>query len=707
MKSDLKFQGVSRRDFIRGLGGGIVIFFGIGSPADGAEAGRAPGGFNAYLRIGADGRVTCFTGKIEMGQGVITSLAQMLADELEVSLDAVDMVMGDTDRCPHDDGTWGSMSTPYFGPVLRAAAAEARMVLRELAAEHLKLPAERLIARDGLVSDRDDAQKRVAYAELAKGKAIGRQLSGKPDLKAVPAFKVIGKSVLRRDAREKVTGRAQYTGDIRVAGMVYARVLRPAAHGAKLRSLDTSGVGQIEGAEVVRDGELVAVLHKLPDAAAQGVARLRAEYDLPEGRFDDESVFQHFLDHAGDGQVVQEAGALASGQGLAQVVVEENYFDGYKSHAPIETHTALAQFEGDRVTVWASTQTPFGLRGQIAGLLKCPAEKVRVIVPFVGGGFGGKISNGQALQAVRLARIAKKPVQLTWSREDEFFYDTFRPAAAVKIKAGLSEAGKIAFWDYGVYGAGGRGAACFYSVPHLRTRVFEKFANGESMHLLPTGPWRAPDNSTNSFARESHLDVLAARAKVDPVEFRLKHLTDARMRRVLEAAARKFGWTPAPGPSGRGMGVACGSDVDVPVTLMAEVSVDRGSGQVQVKRVLCAQDMGLVINPEGARLQAEGCVTMGLGYALTEDVRFNGGRVLDQNFDTYELPRFSSVPDIETVLIPADDSPARGGGEPGIICMGAVIANAIFDAVGARVHRLPMTPERVKQAIADSAVPRA
>ncbi|MBA7642822.1 Nicotinate dehydrogenase subunit B [subsurface metagenome] len=302
-----------------------------------------------------------------------------------------------------------------------------------------------------------------------------------------------------------------------------------------------------------------------------------------------------------------------------------------------------------------------------------------------------------------MAKIAKKPVQLTWSRADEFFYDTFRPAAVVKIKSGLTDSGKIVSWDYNIYGMGGRGAKLFYDVPHHRITIYGELRNGDGMHAFPTGPWRAPHNNTNSFARESHIDVMAAGAKMDPLEFRLKNLTDERMRGVLKAAAKKFGWTPAKGPSGRGFGIACGSDVNVPVALIAEVEVDRRTARVQVKRVVCAQDIGLVINPEGAKLQVEGCITMGLGYALTEEVHFNGGRILDLSFGTYKLPRFSWVPEIETVLIKADDSPPKGCGEPPIICVGGVIANAIYDATGARLFQLPMTPERIKEAMASRA----
>jgi CO/xanthine dehydrogenase Mo-binding subunit len=287
-----------------------------------------------------------------------------------------------------------------------------------------------------------------------------------------------------------------------------------------------------------------------------------------------------------------------------------------------------------------------------------------------------------------------------WSREEEFFYDTFRPAAIVKINSGVDDAGKMAFWDYDVYFAGERGAPQFYTVPNHRTASRGSgFGGPASAHPFATGAWRAPGNNTNTFARESHMELLAGAAGMDPVEFRLKNLSNPRMIRVLKAAAEKFGWTPAKFPSKRGLGVACGFDAETYVAAIAEVSVDAKEGSVQVKRVVCAQDMGVVINPEGAKLQMEGCITMGLGYCLTEEVHFNGGKVLDTNFDSYDLPRFSWLPKIETVIIENNENPASGGGEPAIILMGALVANAIHDATGVRLLQLPMTPERVKAAL--------
>jgi nicotinate dehydrogenase subunit B len=703
--TDIKFDpNLSRRELLKALGGGIIIFFCVGdsSVLEAQRRGRSyPEDFNAYLRIGADGRVTCCSGKIEMGQGVITSLAQMLADEMDVSLESIDMVMGDTSVCPWDMGTFGSMSTRFFGPPLRAAGAEARRVLLELAAEHLKLPQERLGIENGLIYDKQQKGKCVTCGELAKGKTIARRAREKPALKQPSEFKVMNKSFTRRDAVEKVTGKAHYAGDIRLPGMLYAKLLRPPAHGARLRNVDTSAAEKIEGVTVVHEGDLVAVLHKNPDQAAEAVSKIQAEFDPSPSKLDDQNIFDHLLKSAGSGNAAPQGGNLEEGQKQAEILVEQTYLDGYKAHAAMETHTALAQVEGDKATVWISTQTPFPTKDQIAREPGIPADNVRVITPFVGGGFGGKSSGGQSLEAARLSKITGKPVQVCWSREEEFFYDTFRPAAVVKIKSGMTREGKAVLWDYAVYYAGSRGAELFYDIPNHRTSAIGGgFGGGANPHPFATGAWRAPGNNTNSFARESQIDVMAAKAKMDPVEFRLKNLKNERAIRTLKAAAEKFGWKPAPAPSGRGLGVAVGIDSDTFVAEIAEVQVDKRTGRIQVKRVVCAQDMGLVINPEGATIQVEGCITMGLGYTLTEDIHFRSGMILDRNFDTYELPRFSSLPKIETVLLDLKNEPAHGGGEPAIIVVGAVVANAIHDATGARLLQLPMTPERVRKAIA-------
>ena len=699
--------GMDRRRFLKITGTGIVLYFTLGDlwvlaqELRRRDPSRAlPTDFNAFLKISEDGRVACYTGKIEMGQGIVTSLAQELADELDVSLDTVDMVMGDTDLCPWDMGTFGSMSTRVFGQALRGAAAEARVVLLELASEHLKAPAERLATESGSVFDKDHKQNRVSYAQLAKGKRIERHATGKAAVKKPSQFTLIGTSVVRRDGREKVTGAAQYAGDIRLPEMLYAKILRPPAHNAKLIDADVSEARQVKGVQVIQEGDFVAVVHKYPDMAELALSKIKSKFDKPPADLNDKNIFDHLLKVAPEGRVLSNAGDLQKGETEASIKVEETYLDGYKAHAAIEPHAAIVKMDGNKATVWASSQNPFTLKQEVAKELGIAPEEVRVISPFVGGGFGGKTRNLQAVEAARLAKLTGKPVQVAWSRNEEFFYDSFRPAAIVKIKSGITGSGGINFWDYHVYYAGERGAEQFYNTPNHSTIAHgAAWGSAPGSHPFATGAWRAPGNSTNTFARESHIDILATKAGIDPLEIRMQNLTDKRMQRVLQVAAKKFGWKPAKSPSGRGYGIACGIDAGTYVAGIAEVQVDKATGNVKVKRVVCVQNMGLAVNPEGATIQMEGCITMGLGYALKEHIRFEGQAVLDANFDTYEIPRFSWLPEIETVIIDNKDTDPQGGGEPAIIIMGAVLANAIYDATGARLFQLPMTPERIKEAM--------
>jgi nicotinate dehydrogenase subunit B len=694
---------VDRREFIKLTGGGILLFFVLGDSSILAQQRQRPSlptDFNAFLKIGEDGRVSLCTGKIEMGQGIVTSLGQMLAEELDVPLESVDMVMGDTDHCPWDMGTFGSMSTRFFGPALRNAGAEARMVLLELASDHLNVPVGNLRVDDGVVIEKSNDKHRVTYAELVKGKNIARRPTGKATLKKTSEFKLIGKSFNRRDGHEKVTGKAKYAGDIQVPGMVYAKILRPPSHKSKLVDVDVSGAQQVQGVQVIKEGDFVAVLHKYPDVAEMALSKIKATFETPPTDLNEKNIFEHLLKAAPKGQVVAHEGSLETGEHESATVVEETYYDGYKAHAPIEPHTAVVQIEGTKATVWASTQTPFSAKEEVAKELGFSADDVRIIPPFLGGGFGGKSRNLQIAEAARLAKLSGKPVQVAWTRKEEFFYDSFRPAAVVKIKSGITQDGTLNVWDYNVYFAGERGSQQFYAIPNHSTTVYPGgFMGGGEAHPFATGPWRAPANNTNTFARESQIDVMAAKAGVDPVEFRLRNLSDEKMKRVIRTAVEKFGWKPAKAPSGRGYGIACGIDAGTLVATIAEVEVNKTTGEVRVKRMVCAQDMGLVINPEGATIQMEGCLTMGLGYALREDIRFKGSEVLDVNFGTYEIPRFSWLPKIETFIIDNQDSPPQGGGEPAIVTVGGVIANAIFDAVGVRIYQMPMTPERVKEAL--------
>ena len=679
---------VSRRDVLALAGSGLFVLFSAGE----AQAQREnipdrptfPTDFNAYLRVAPDGKVTGFAGKVELGQGSRTVLSQLIADELDVDYDSVEMVMVDTAVSPWDMGTFGSLNVRQYSLLVRAAVAEARAVLLQLASEKLGVPVDRLTVKSGVVSDKTAPDKKVGYAQLVDGKRIERH-AGKVPVKPYADMKLPKQHLLRKDAIAKVKGTAEFAADVKLPGMLYARVLRPPAHGAKLKSVNTDAAEKA-GAKVVRDGDLVAVLHARPDIAEHALSLVKAEFDAPKSDVDEKRIFAHMEKIAAPAKMVKESGNVAEGEEQAA------------------THSALASYENGKVTVWAGTQTPFPLRSEIASELKLPQSDVRVIVPFVGGGFGGKTVSGQAVEAARLSKLTGKPVQVVYDRAEEFFYDHFRPAAVIKLRTGLTSDGKISSWDCKLIAGGDRESIPFYAFPNQRTMSANSAGdnNPNGLHFFATGPWRAPSVNSNTFARESHMDVLAAKAGVDPVEFRLRHLTDARMKKVLESAAKRFGWKPGAAPTRHGQGVALGMDVGTYCATCAEISLDRATGAVKVHRMVVAMDPGFAVNPDGVLQQMEGATTMGLGYALAEELRFQGGEIRDRNFDTYLLPRFSWLPKIECIVIETPGTPAQGCAEPPVVTVGAVLANAIFDLTGKRVFQLPMTPARIKEALAHS-----
>ncbi len=697
-----------RRDFMKVIGGGITVFFTVGIPASAQQRppqgfggpmrmGGAPEDFNAYLRIGDNGRVTVFSGKIEQGQSNTTALAQMAAEELDVSLDSIDMIMGDTDLCPWDMGTFGSMSIRIFGASLRNAAAEAKAILLEMASEQLKTPKAQLKVENGVIYASSDKKNQVTYAQLAKGQKITRKLEQKAAIKSPSEFRIIGKSPVRLDAKAKVTGAAKFSGDMRFPDLLYAKIVRPEVYRSTLKSADTSEAEKIPGALVVKEPDMIAALHTDPETAEKACAAIKAAFDAPETTLDENTIFDHVVNNAPKPQQMERKGDLAAGEKAAASVFEQTYLNGYGAHATIETHTACAKPDGDKMTVWASTQTPFPTQQEVARALKVAPQNVRIITPFVGAGFGGKSNTPQAVEAARLAKITGKPVQVAYSRQEEFFYDVFRAAAVVKLKTGVDSSGKLCLWDYHVYWAGSRGAEQFYDVPNNLISTHGNYMMDMSKtHPFAIGNWRAPGANINVFAKESQMDIMAAKLKMDPLEFRLKNTSDPRMRRVLETVAQRFGYKPAVSPSGRGYGIACGIDAGTYVAEIVEIAIDKGI--VKVKRVHAAQDMGICVNPDGSKMQMEGCIMMGLGYSLSEDISFKGGRLFTTNFNNYKVPRFSWLPEIDAFIVKNDELAPQGGGEPAIVGLGGAIGNAIFDAIGVRLLQMPFTPERINKA---------
>ncbi|MBK5209003.1 MAG: xanthine dehydrogenase family protein molybdopterin-binding subunit [Flavobacteriaceae bacterium] len=688
-----------RRKFLKTLGKGIIVIFSLSklsllqgwgqTSADEEEL-----DFNAYIRVKEDGRVDCYTGKIEMGQGIITSLAQVVAEELEISIESVDMIMGDTELCPYDAGTWGSLTTRFADPVLRAAAAEAREILLKFASEKLGEPIENLSINNGIISANTNETNSVSYAALTKGKKIVHSLKNKPEIKKAKDFKIIGKPVISTDAIAKVTGKALFSGDIKLPGMVYATVVRPNIFGSKKISVNASELLEFEGVELIEDGDLVAVVHLDPEVANKAARKVSVIWDAPEAKADSESIFKYLEDTIKESKVFEEEGNLDTGKSVSKTIIEAEYYDGYKAHAPMETHSATCYFENGKLTMWASTQTPFGTREQLAKTFDMPIENVHIKQIFLGGGFGGKIYNEQAIEAAKIAKLCDKPVQLVWSRREEFMYDRFRPAALMKVVSGVDGSGKLNLWEFDIYCAGTRGTSLFYDIPNNRTRMFNK----DNIHPFGTGAWRAPGNNSTTFARESHIDVTAHAVGIDVLEFRLNNLKNKNMAATLQLAAETFGWDRKK-EDGHGYGIALGEDAGTCVAIITEVHVDKITGMVTPIKMICAQDMGQIVNPHGAKVQTEGGLTMGLGYALYEDIEFNGGKIKARNFNSYAITKFSVTPKIECVFMDKMDSKPQGGGEPAIICVGGAIANAVYDACGARINRMPITPKRILQAI--------
>jgi isoquinoline 1-oxidoreductase len=612
------------------------------------------------------------------------------------------MVMGDTDLCPWDGGTWGSMTTRGFSPNMRAAAAEARGVLMELASAQLGVSVSLLQVKDGIISDTRNSKKSVTYAQLTKGKKIEKFLDTKPAVEDYTKFTYVGKPYHRRDSVGKVTGTAKYSGDFKLPGMVFARILRPQSHASKLKSVDVSEAEKIAGVKVIHDGDLVAVLHENQIIADIAITKVKAEYTTNEIPVNHKNIYELILKADTIGEADVEKGSLEEGKSQSDKIFESEFHDPFLAHAPIEPHTAFANFEGGKMTVYASSQTPYPCQEEIAKELGLPLEKVRVIVPFVGGGFGGKSVNHQAVEAARLAKLSGKPVMLVWTRDEEFFYDHLHTAGVIKLRSGMDKSRMIKYWDYNVYFAGTRGADVLYDIPNAKVTSYGLKENAAPVHLFHTGPWRAPNNSTNVFAREVQIDIMAAAAGMDPVEFRLRNLKDKKMIACIKSVVDKFGYVPSKdpkAPSGRGIGVAIGIDAGTWVAMIAQVKVDKSTGKVQAVKITCSQDMGLAVNPQGATIQMEGCITMALGYTFAEELEFEGGDMKSRGFDTYNIPRFSWVPEIQTVILDRKDQKPQGGGEPAIISVGAAVANAIFDATGARIYRMPLTPERVLEAI--------
>src|SRR5690348_13806752 len=687
-----------RRDFFKLMGGGVAVFLllprGLAQESGRSGSRRSeplPENIGAWLHVGENGAVTVYTGKAEMGQNIRTSLTQAVAEELHVKVDSISLVMGDTDLTPFDMGTFGSRTTPTMNKQLRRVASVARDTLVVLAARQWNVPASQLVAKDGEVRQ-SNGSRSVSYAELAQGQTLARAMVENDPLTPPSEWTVAGTSVPKVDGRAFVTGEHQYASDIRRPGMMFGKVVRPSAYGATLESLDASKAQAMPGVTVVHDGDFVGVVAASEFEAGRAAAAIRATWKSSPQPSNAE-LFDYLKSHAEQGRRGEyEAGSMQDGLAAAKHRLKATYTIAYIQHAPLEPRAGVAEWENGKLTAWTGSQRPFGVQEQLEEAFHLSKGKCRVIVPDTGGAYGGKHTGEAAIEAARLARAAGKPVKLVWTREEEFTWAYFRPSGVIEISSGVDARGLLTAWEFHNYNSGGAAIRTPYDVPNQHIQFHEVNAP------LRQGSYRSLAATANHFARESHMDDLAHRVKMDPLEFRLKNLKNQRLKFAFTAAADAFGWKTRKPPKGHGFGMGGGVEKGGYVATCAEVAVDRSSGQVRVVRVTSAFDCGAVVNPNGLRNQIEGANVMGLGGALFEAIEFKDGRITNASFTQYRVPRFSDVPEIQPVLIDRKDQPSAGAGETPICGLAPAIGNAIFHATGKRIRSMPMVPHGLKKA---------
>jgi isoquinoline 1-oxidoreductase len=690
-----------RRGFLQAFSGLVVlVVVPRGDAQESGRGGRAEGQENelaAWLRIGEDGTVEAFTGKVEFGQNARTSLSQAVADELHVPLASVRLVMGDTDLTPFDMGTFGSRSTPIMAPQLRRAAAAAREMLKELAAKEWALEPGALEVANGSVTDAR-TKRTIGFGALTRGQKLVRTLKGDAPTTPPAQWTVAGRSTEKVNARDIVTGRHRYTSDLGPAAfapseLLHGKVLRPPAIGATLDSVEQTSIDSLAGAVVVTDGGFVGIAGRSAAEAARALESLRPKWTLapqPEGRELFERLRQAPEAQGGGGEGGRGGrphvvGSVAEALPKAAHRLQSTYTVAYLAHVPLEPRAAVAHWKDGRLTVWTGTQRPFGVKAELAEAFHLPEDKVRVIVPDTGSGYGGKHSGECAIEAARLARTAGRPVKVVWTREEEFRWAYFRPAGVIDVRSGTDADGRLVAWEMHNYNSG---ASAIQTLYEARNQHIE-FHPGRSP--LRQGSYRGLAATANHFARESHMDEIAASLKLDPLELRHRNMKDARFTAVLEAAAEAYGWAKAKSAPDVGHGLSGGFEKGSYVATCAEVRL-QPSGGVRVARLVAAFECGAVVNPDQLKNQVEGSLLMGMGGALFEAVEFDKGEIKNAKLSGYRVPRFSDAPQVEVVLLDRKDLPSAGAGETPIVGVAPAVAGAIFAATGQRLRALPLVP---------------
>jgi isoquinoline 1-oxidoreductase len=698
LHGDEMFWELDRRELFRRVGAGIVVALLLSKEelalAQEGRPGRPrfgqplPQEIGAWLHIGADGVVTGYTGKVELGQNIRTSLTQVIADELRLPLDRIRLVMADTALVPFDMGTFGSQTTPTMAGQLRRVAAATRELLLDLAAEK-GLERRGLTVKDGKVVE-EKTGKTFDYGALTQGKKLVKVVDKDVATRPAKEWTCTGTSAAKVDGRDFVTGAHRYSSDVHRPGMLFGKVLRPPTFKSRLASARTTAAEGLPGVTVLHEGDFLAVAARTEQEAARALAAIDAGWRAEEEP-SPADLFAYLRSHPSQGRggrggaSGQERGSVADGLKAAAQRRKATYTIAYIAHFPLEPRAAVAEWKGELLTVWTGTQRPFGVRGELAAALKMPADKVHVIVPDTGSGYGGKHTGEAAIEAARLAKAAGKPVKVVWTREEEMTWAYFRPAGVIDVEAGVSRDGVLTAWEMHNYNSGGSALRTPYRVANERSQ----FHPTESP--LRQGSYRALAATANHFAREMHMDELAHACGMDPLAFRLKNLDNERLRAVLEAAAQRLGWGQKAAP-GRGVGIAGGTEKGSYVATCAEVQADRAGGPVKVVRLVTAFECGAILNPDHLKNQIEGAVVMGLGGALFEVIAFAGGKILNARLSRYRVPRFADTPLLETVLLDRKDLPSAGAGETPIVAVAPAVGNAVFAATGIRLTSLPMVP---------------
>ena len=737
---------LNRRQILKASAGALVVGFSLNATlARGATLPTlrpakavAKDLVDAFISLQPDGKVTIFVGKVDLGTGTKTALAQMAADELDVAFEQIEMVMGDTATTPDQWMTGANLTIAQGGGELRRACATARAALLARASSRLAAPVDQLQVLRGVVQLKSDATKSVSYSDLLQGvKTTDLKVDAKAVIKSAADYKVVGKSIPRVDIPAKVTGQFEYAHDVRLPGMLHARVVRADALGASLQAVDDTQARKVSGfVQTVRKGDFVAVVAKSEWAAIKAARAIQLTWSAGTGLPEKATVFDYWRKQPlAKEEATQKVGDAPAALAASSKRIKASYEFAVQTHASIGPSCAVADFTGGNLLVWSPSQATHSMQSELASVTGVAVDKIRLVYADGSGCYGRNGHEDATADAALIAVMIGKPVRVQWMRADETARAPKSPPRAIDMEAGFDKDGNLQAWsadfyialnhivafkpldfpllaatDLGMPKPGNwvgflfQNAGAPYAVPNIsvKTKHIEK-AFFRSAHL------RSPGRIENSFANESFMDELAVEAKVDPAEFRLKHIKDPRAIAVIKAAMKRADWQPRPAGAaitsqgdiakGRGISYVRYNNTTTYVAAVAEVEVNRKTGDVKVTRVCVGHDCGQIINPDGLANQIEGGVIQTVSRTLMEQVQWDKTKVTSVDWATYPILRFPEVPRVEVDMINTPGDVSWGAGEPTPTAIPAAIGNAIFDATGARLRSIPFTPEKVQAAL--------